>query len=134
MSESDNGQDCQLLPSPELLKAVEEFNSGEWFECHETLEDLWVGSQGELRDFYQGMLMIAVALHHWRDGNYKGSVLLLDKGTSHLGRVRAVCQGIEVVSAIAEATRFRDTLVGLGPDKMAQLDPHLVPRLRLASQ
>lgn len=118
--------------APELFTAVEQFNGGDWFECHETLEDLWVGSKGEMRDFYQGLLMIAVALHHWREGNFKGSVLLLNKGTDLLRRVRPVCQGVEVESAIAQACRFRDTLVALGPDNMKELDRALVPKLQLA--
>ncbi|HWI40238.1 MAG TPA: DUF309 domain-containing protein, partial [Verrucomicrobiae bacterium] len=45
---------CGETISRELLKALGEFNRGEWFECHETLEELWVGSSGEMRDFYQG--------------------------------------------------------------------------------
>ena len=67
---------CTQSPSGELLQAFGEFNRGDWFDCHETLEELWVGSVGEIRDFYQGMLQIAVALHHWRGGNYAGAVLL----------------------------------------------------------
>lgn len=122
---------CTPPPSPELLKAVEQFNSGDWFECHETLEDLWVGSTGEMRDFYQGVLMIAVALHHWREGNFKGSVLLLNKGADHLRRVRPVCQLVEVESALLCADRFRDNLESLGAERMAQIDACLVPKLTL---
>jgi predicted metal-dependent hydrolase len=57
---------CTQSPSGELLRALGEFNRGDWFECHETLEELWVGSQGEMRDFYKGVLQISVGLHHWR--------------------------------------------------------------------
>ena len=59
---------CEELPPGQLLLAIRQFNSREWFECHETLEELWIGETGEVRDFYQGMLQIAVALHHWRKG------------------------------------------------------------------
>jgi predicted metal-dependent hydrolase len=125
---------CTPPPSQELLQAVEQFNSGDWFECHETLEDLWVGSTGELRDFYQGVLMIAVALHHWREGNFKGSVLLLNKGADHLRRVSLVCQRVEVASLLSAANRFRESLDSLGPERMAQLDPRLVPQLTIAPE
>ena len=124
--------DCASSPSGELLRAFGEFNRGEWFDCHETLEDLWVGSEGEMRDFYQGVLQVAVALHHWRNGNFKGSVLLLTSGADKLHRVRPVCQRIEVEALAAAADRLREALTTLGPERMAELDQALIPRLRLA--
>lgn len=128
---TDTTSGCEASPSDELLQAVAQFNSGDWFECHETLEDLWVGSQGEMRDFYQGLLMIAVALHHWREGNFKGADLLLGKGADHLRRVRPLCQGIDVAATIAAAHRFKEALNDLGPERMAELDPRLVPKLQI---
>ena len=46
--------DCSSSPSGEILRAFGEFNRGDWYDCHETLEDLWIGSEDELRWFYQG--------------------------------------------------------------------------------
>src|SRR4051812_20849050 len=85
---------CDLPISGMLLAALGEFNRRDWFECHETLEDLWVGTKGEIRDFYQGALQLAVALHHWKNGNFGGAVSLLNRGADHLRRSRSVCQGI----------------------------------------
>ena len=123
---------CTSSPSGLLLQAFGEFNRGDWFQCHETLEDLWTGSDGEMRDFHQGILQIAVALHHWRNGNYKGSVLLLESGTDKLRRVRPICQRIEVSELVTAADRFREMLMSLGPERMADIDPSLIPRLRLS--
>ena len=33
---------CLEPPPPGLLAGIEEFNRGEFFECHETLEELWM--------------------------------------------------------------------------------------------
>jgi uncharacterized protein len=123
---------CGESPSGELLKAFGEFNRGDWFECHETLEDLWVGEEGEMRDFYQGLLQMAVALHHWRDGNFRGAQLLLEGGTSYLQRVQPVCQRIDVAGLIIAAGRFHEALTVLGPDRMQEVDESLIPRLVLA--
>jgi hypothetical protein len=123
---------CSQSPSGALLQAFGEFNRGDWFECHETLEDLWVGSEGEMRDFYQGLLQIAVALHHWQGGNFKGSILLLTSGADKLRHVRPVCQRIETATLVSAADRFREELTALGPERMRELDPSLIPRLRLA--
>lgn len=131
-TEVTNEPDCSSPPSGELLRAFGEFNRGDWFDCHETLEDLWINSREESRWFYQGMLQIAVALHHWRNGNYGGAVSLLTGGVNYLQRVSPVCQRIEVATLIAEAERFKDELTRLGQEQMAELDAALVPRLRLA--
>ena len=106
---------CEDSPPGELLQAIGEFNRGDWFDCHETLEDLWVGEEGEIRYFYQGVLQVAVALHHWRGGNYAGAVRLLESGADYLRRVRAVCQRVDVANLIAAADRMREVWSTLGP-------------------
>ncbi|WP_136526224.1 DUF309 domain-containing protein [Geomonas ferrireducens] len=120
---------CREETPQELLQAIEEFNSGAWFECHETLEELWVGSKGEMRDFYQGVLQIAVALHHWRNGNFKGAEGLLERACDMLRRVSAACQGVDVARLVEDAGVMRAALVSLGAERMAELDPVLVPTL-----
>ncbi len=122
---------CNDSPSGELLRALGEFNRGDWFDCHETLEDLWVGTEGEVRYFYQGVLQVAVALHHWRNGNFKGAVRLLESGADYLRRVRPACQRVDVEGLVLAADRVRESLSNLGPDRMTELDQELIPRLRL---
>jgi hypothetical protein len=124
--------DCADSPSGAILRAFGEFNRGEWYDCHETLEDLWVGSEDEPRWFYQGMLQIAIALLHWRNGNYGGATSLLASGCDYLRRVCPVCQRIEVATLIAEADHFRSELIALGPERMAELPATLIPKMRLA--
>ena len=124
--------ECTSSPSGEILRAYGEFNRGDWYDCHETLEDLWIGSEDEPRWFYQGLLQIAVALLHWRNGNYGGAVSLLESGMDYLQRVSPVCQRIEVATLVAEAARFREELVRLGPERMADLPEAMLPKMRLA--
>lgn len=123
--------DCFVTAPGELLRAVEEFNRGEWYQCHETLEELWVGSEGELRRFYQGLLQISAALHHWKNGNFSGAVSLLEKGADCLRHVRAVCQQVDASRLLTAADSFRAELIALGPAKMGGIDGSLLPLLRL---
>jgi len=125
-------RDCSSSPSGEMLRAFGEFNRGDWFECHETLEDLWVGSEGEIRWFYQGMLQIAIALLHWRNGNFGGAASLLKSGIGYLQRVCPVCQRIEVASLTIAAEIFHAELIRLGPERMTELPVEMVPKIRLA--
>jgi len=124
---------CVESPPRQLLLAVRQFNARDWYECHETLEDLWVGEEGEVREFYQGILQVAVALHHWRNGNFGGAVSLLNGGVAYLGRVSAVCQWVDVEDFIAAADRVREALEQLGREHMAALDPALVPILKVVT-
>ena len=121
---------CSDSPPGQLLQAIREFNGREWFECHETLEDLWIGETGETRDFYQGMLQIAVALHHWRNGNFGGAISLLKGGAGYLGHVSGECQWVDVAGLITDADRLRAALEELGTERMETLDPALIPLIK----
>jgi predicted metal-dependent hydrolase len=124
---------CNESPPGQLLQAIREFNSREWFECHETVEDLWIGETGEVRDFYQGIIQIAVALHHWRNGNFGGAVSLLKGGTGYLRHVSAVCQWVDVAALIADSDMMRTALEGLGKEHIDTLDQDLIPLIKTVS-
>lgn len=124
---------CTESPPGQLLRGIREFNNREWFECHETVEDLWVGETGEVRDFYQGIIQIAVSLHHWRNGNFGGAVSLLKGGAGYLGRVSATCQWVDVAALIADADRMRNALEVLGKERMETLEPGFLPQIKTVS-
>jgi predicted metal-dependent hydrolase len=124
---------CDESPPGQLLLAIRQFNSGQWFECHETLEELWLDEQGETRDFFQGVLQIAVALHHWRNGNYGGAISLLNGGVKLLNGVSDACLWVDVARLISDANRTREALEELGREKMNELPTSLVPKLRTVS-
>ena len=48
------------------LDGIHLFNDHEFFEAHETWEDIWHMAYGLKHDFYQGMIQAAVALEHYR--------------------------------------------------------------------
>lgn len=124
---------CHESPPGQLLQGIREFNNREWFECHETVEDLWAGEEGEIRDFYQGIIQVAVALHHWRNGNFGGAVSLLKGGAGYLRRVSDACQWVDVAALIADADRMRNALEELGRERMADLEPGLLPQIKTVS-
>jgi predicted metal-dependent hydrolase len=124
---------CNDSPSGQLLQGIREFNTRDWFECHETVEDLWIGAEGEARNFYQGIIQIAVALHHWRNGNFGGAVSLLKGGAGYLQHVAGPCQWVDVADLIAAADRMRTALEELGEEHMHTLDPGLIPLIKTVS-
>jgi predicted metal-dependent hydrolase len=124
---------CTDSPPGQLLQAIREFNQGEWFECHETVEDLWIGEGGEVRDFYQGIIQVAVALHHWRNGNFGGAISLLKGGTGYLRQVSGPCQWVDVETLIADADSMRVALESCGCERMHELDKKLIPTIKTVS-
>jgi len=124
---------CGESPPGQLLQGIREFNNQEWFQCHETVEELWIGEEGETRDFYQGLIQVAVALHHWRNGNFGGAVSLLKGGAGYLGHVAEQCQWVDVAALIADADRMRAALEELGKERMEDLDPALIPLIKTVS-
>lgn len=63
-----------IEPIPAALgDAVRLFNEREFFACHDVLEELWGATLGEDRDFFQGVLHVAVSLFHLSEGNPAGA-------------------------------------------------------------
>ena len=75
---------CEEPPPPELLEGIAQFNRGEYFEQHETLELLWRAERRDVRYLYQGILQIGVAFHHLRRLNHHGTVYMLTRGPRYL--------------------------------------------------
>ena len=69
---------------PLYLAGVSLFNSREFFEAHEVLEDLWNECPNEDRRFYQAVLQAAVALHHFGNGNLRGAVKLFGTAKAYM--------------------------------------------------
>ena len=126
------GLSCAGEPPAELRRAVAQFNCGEFFECHETLEALWLAEPGPLRRLYQGILQVGVAFHHQRRGNYRGTMNLLASGIGYLQPFAPACLGIDVQAVVDGAIRCYDTLLALGPERIGEFDGALIPRVNVA--
>jgi len=85
---------------PRLLKAVEEFNQGLFFECHETLEEVWLEEHGEDRAFYQGIIQVAAAYFKWDQGVLIGAIKLMRSGLEKLSPYPASHLGIDLGSFV----------------------------------
>lgn len=122
---------CGKPPSPTLQAAVRQFNAGAYFACHETLEELWRDERGPLREFYQGVLQIAVGLNHLLRGNEAGAVALLTSGTGKVRSFAPACLQIDVAALLAGTEQVLQSLAaeGLAQTRFraAELFPRIVP-------
>ncbi len=125
---------CDDAPAPELLRGIEQFNAGEFFEQHETLELLWRATATPVRDLYHGILQVGVGFHHWRRGNFHGASVLLEEGIGRLEPFAPECQTIDVARLIADARAARARLLALGPARMSDDDLSGAPRIARMGQ
>lgn len=56
---------------------IEQFNAGQYFHAHDTWEEIWRVVTGRHKMFYQGLIQLAVALHHLERGNHRGAEKLI---------------------------------------------------------
>src|SRR6266550_2218490 len=94
---------CDEAPPPLLLQGIAQFNRGEYFEQHETLELLWRAEPRDVRRLYQGILQIGVAFYHLRRRNHHGTVYMLTRGPRYLAPFAPHCQGVDVEALVADA-------------------------------
>ena len=116
-------------PPPALLIAIGQFNRGEYYDAHETLEELWLEEESRLRSLYQGILQVGVGLYHWGRGNYHGADALLERGLTLLGPFRPPCLGLDIDRFIADASAAHGELRRLGPRRMARYERTRFPQL-----
>ena len=79
-----------------FARGVAQFNEALYFECHDTLEDVWSGVRGESRDFFQGLIQVAVGFHHLASGNRSGAASLFERALRRLERYPPRYAGLEV--------------------------------------
>jgi predicted metal-dependent hydrolase len=77
-------------------QGLEQFNAGLFFECHDSLEEVWSGVRGPSRDFFQGLIQVAVGFYHLSNANQRGAVTLLGRGLQRLGRYGAAFGGLDL--------------------------------------
>ena len=113
---------CLTAPTSELLKGIEEFNLGKYYECHDTLEELWMAEPRPVRSLYQGVLQIGVAFYHLGRSRYRPVVTLLERGSGYLEPFAPACMGIDVTGLIEGAARCLADVKRLGPDRLNDFD------------
>ena len=106
------------LPEPQLddeerrlfAKGVDEFNRGFYFECHDTLEDMWTGLRGPTRDFFQGLVQVSVAFYHLGNGNPVGAESMMRRALKRFAAYPARYFGFDLAAQRAALKSWLDRL------------------------
>ena len=93
-----------------FLEGIALFNRGEFFDCHEALEEVWLELSGERKKFLQGLIQVAVALHHLRNGNRVGAERLLAAAVEKLAGDSPERVLIDVDALLASLAQLREQI------------------------
>jgi predicted metal-dependent hydrolase len=116
---------CAEPPPPELIRGIDEFNRRAFYECHETIEALWMRERRPVRELYQGII-------HLERGNYIGAVRTMRRGLERLAEVPSVCHSVQVGELARDTERALERVLTLGPSRLSAFQPELIPVIRLA--
>lgn len=112
--------ETSLMADPRFGEAIRLFNAGEWYACHDGLEELWHETAGPLRPVLQGLLQLAVGQLHLERGNRRGATILTGEGLGRLQRFEAPCLGLDLPDLCRQARCWLITLQGDGPPEALQ--------------
>jgi len=84
--------------------------AGRFFEAHEELELAWRAAEGEERDFYQGLVHVAVAWYQAGRGRPVAAARQLEKAARRLGPFAPAHRGVDVDAVLAQVERARATV------------------------
>ncbi len=91
-----------LMREPLYLRGIKLYRAGEFFECHEVLEELWTPMRGPHRLFLQALIHFAVAFYHQHRHNPLGAERQLRKALRKLERYLPVYEGVDTATLYQE--------------------------------
>jgi uncharacterized protein len=100
-------------------RGLEEIRRGRYFQAHEELEEAWRAAPAEERDFFQGLVHVAVAWYQAGRGRPVATASQLEKAARRLGPFAPRHRGLDVSSVLAQVAAAQARVAGGSLD----LDP-----------
>jgi uncharacterized protein len=83
-------------------RGLEEIRAGRYFAAHEELEEVWRRAAGAERDFFQGLVHVAVAWYQAGRGRPVATARQLDKAARRLAPFAPAHRGVDVARVLAQ--------------------------------
>lgn len=118
------------MSEEKFAEGVAHFNAGEFWEAHESWEALWLEADGDLVEFYQGLIQLAAAYHHAQRGTLRGAVRLFDASLRRLEPFPQAFLGLDRAAAVKVAQEHRQWAAD-NIESKKKLAPEHFPKLAL---
>jgi uncharacterized protein len=106
-----------------LETGLELIRRGEFFAAHEVLEDDWRAAEPGERDFYQGLVHVAVAWYQAGRGNRVGCERQLEKARRRLSPYAPEHRGVDIGDLLERIDAATATVEGGSLRLAPPLDP-----------
>lgn len=105
---------------------IELLNQGSYFHAHDVLEEVWREVHGENRLFYQGVVQVAIAMHHFSQSNLAGAQSVLGKARRNLEPYPPKFAGLDLDDLRKQLANW-DTAMMAGGPYPAPVQVHTLP-------
>ena len=123
---------AETAHDPRYLEGIEHFNKCDFFEAHEVWEELWADTQGASRRFYQGLIQVAVCLHHFGNGNIRGAKKLYYGCRGYLEEYQPTYLDLNLDKLLADLeTCCREIIDSKEEFPKIEIVPDLIPEIHL---
>lgn len=118
-----------MTRDPRFLKGIDQFNRGLFYECHETIEEIWLEEHGRERALYQGIIQVAAGYFKWQQDVPAGAIKLFRSGLNKLEPYAPRCLGLDIAAFVARVEADLELLEAAHAQRSRA--PELrIPRLR----
>jgi len=123
---------AEVAHDPRYLEGIEHFNKYDFFEAHEVWEELWADTSGPSRRFFQGLIQVAVCLHHFGNGNIRGAKKLYHGSRGYLQDYRPKYLDLDLDKLFVELEICcREILESQEEFPRIEIVPDLIPEIHL---
>jgi uncharacterized protein len=93
-------------------RGLDEIRAGRYFEAHEELEEVWRAAPAEERDFFQGLVHVAVAWYQAGRGRPVATASQLGKAARRLAPYAPEHRGVDVAHVLEQVAAAQARVAG----------------------
>jgi predicted metal-dependent hydrolase len=120
-----------MAHDPRFLEGIDHFNRQDFYAAHDAWESLWLERFGEEKEFLQGLILCAVALHHYGRRNLKGARSRFRLALERLEGYPETFWDVDLGNFIRRMKGAMHRV--LTEETPPPLDPKVIPALKLKS-
>ena len=94
------------MPNKAFLKGLELFNRGEYYDCHEEIEAIWLKDASEYRNLYKGVIQAASAIYQFKRDIRGGALRLYRASRNYLLPFKPETVGLDITRLLDDMEIF----------------------------